>query len=399
MVTTGSGFTFASFAALDVENPAGARKVNLTMLKHRWSVSHNYLTGITFGSWLKLLAQNKCQISPAYVHRAAVITLASLSNSAFAALENWRFGTAIEQTKLSQPPLFILGHWRSGTTYLHELLAQDTAQFQFPNTYQVVNPYTFLTTENFTTKMFPWLVPDKRPMDNMALKFTSPQEDEFAPLLMTLTSLYLGISFPRRTAHYDRYMTFRDVDPAEIQAWKDAFVQFCKKLSLRDQRALLIKSPPHTARIRTILEMFPDARFVHIHRDPYRVFQSQRHFFDTAGWFTYLQKPDLAALDETILNRHEVMYDAYYEDLPLIAKDRFHEIRFDALEADPVGQMAALYEHLSLSGFSDFEPKLRRYVDSLSGYQKNDFTELDDATKAIVARRWTRSFAKGHYPI
>ena len=101
-------------------------------LKHQWSIGHNYLTGITFGKWCKLLAQNGFQISPAYAHRAAVITVASLSNAGFAALENLRYGKAVANSTISQPPLFILGHWRSGTTLLHELLAQDTAQFQFP---------------------------------------------------------------------------------------------------------------------------------------------------------------------------------------------------------------------------------------------------------------------------
>ncbi len=367
-------------------------------LKHRWSIGHNYLTGITFGAWCRLLAQNGFQISPAYLHRAAVITLASLSNSAFAAVEDWRHGAAIKAVQITRPPLFVLGHWRSGTTLLHELLAQDVAQFQFPNTYQVVNPYTFLTTQGVATRALRWLLPATRPMDNMPMHFTSPQEDEFAPLLMTLTSLYLGVSFPRRMAHYDRYMTFRDVDPAEVAAWQAAFVWFCQKLSLADDRTLLIKSPPHTARIRTILQMFPDARFVHIHRDPYRVFQSQRHFFDTAGWYTYLQRPDPAAIDEGILARHEAMYDAYFADLPLIPPGHLHEIRFDALEADPVGEIARTYAALSLTGFADFEPGLRRYVASLQGYRKNDFTPIDPATKALVADRWSRSFDHWNYP-
>lgn len=367
-------------------------------LKNRWSIAHNYLTGITFGKWCKLLAQNRFRISPVYLHRAVVITLASLSNSVFACIETIRFGRQIAQTEITQPPLFVLGHWRSGTTLLHELLAQDTHQFQTPNTYQVVNPYTFLTTENFTTRMFPWLVPDKRPMDNMALKFTSPQEDEFAPLLMSLSSVYLGTSFPNRAAHYDRHLTFRDVSRDEIESWKHAFLQFCKKISMKNQRSLLLKSPPHTARIRTILEMFPNARFVHIHRDPYRVFQSQRHFFDTAGWYTYLQKPDLDSIDEGILNRHETMYDAYFADLPLIAKDRVIDIRFDALEADPVGVIGAVYDQLSLDGFEVFKPKLQTYVDSLKSYQKNSFTDLDVETKSIVADRWSRSFDHGNYP-
>lgn len=367
-------------------------------LKHQWSLGHNYMTGITFGAWIRLLAENKFRLSPAYWHRSAFITLASVANSGFAAWEKARHGKAIDAVTINQPPLFILGHWRSGTTLLHDLLAQDTDQFQFANTYRVVNPLTYLTTEGTITRLLPGLVPDKRPMDNMQLKFTSPQEDEFAPLLITGKSVYLGISFPQTGAQYEKYLSFRSVPKAEVEIWKAAFLRFCKKLSLQDDRALLLKSPPHTARIRTILEIFPNARFVHIHRDPYAVFQSQRHFFDTAGWYTYLQTPDLDAIDEGILQRHEKMYDAYFEDLALIPKGRMTEVRFDALEADPVGQVAGIYDRLGLEHFARFRPRLESYASSLSGYQKNSFVKLDDATRQMVAERWKRSFETWGYP-
>ncbi|MDB5661540.1 MAG: sulfotransferase [Cypionkella sp.] len=370
----------------------------MAKLKHRWSLGHNYMTGVTFGVWLRLLVQNRFRLSPAYWHRVAFITLASLANSGFAAWETLRHGRAITAVQITKPPLFILGHWRSGTTLLHDLLAQDTVQFQFANTYRVVNPLTFLTTERAVTRLLPGLVPDKRPMDNMPLKFTSPQEDEFAPLLMTGLSIYLGVSFPQTGANYAKYLSFRGVPRPEVERWKAAFLRFCKKLSLNDNRALLLKSPPHTARIRTILELFPDARFVHIHRDPYTVFQSQRHFFDTAGWYTYLQSPDLAAIDEGILQRHETMYDAYFEDIALIPAGHFTEVRFDALEADPVAQVAAIYQTLGLGGFTVFRPQLERYVATLAGYKKNSFLTLDPATRHLVAARWQRSFTVWGYP-
>ena len=57
-----------------------------------------------------------------------------------------RWHAAIEATPC-RPPLFVLGHWRSGTTHLHNLLAQDIDQFAYANTYQVINPHTFLATE------------------------------------------------------------------------------------------------------------------------------------------------------------------------------------------------------------------------------------------------------------
>ncbi|MBT4867456.1 MAG: sulfotransferase, partial [Planctomycetaceae bacterium] len=297
-------------------------------LKHRWSIGHNYLAGITAGAWWRLLRENRFAVDPAYWHRAAFITAASLLNSYYCRGEERRYGQAVEDVEITRPPLFILGHWRSGTTLLHYLLAQDTSQFAFANTYQVVNPCTFLSTEDVNTRRFARMVPSMRPMDNMELSFRTPQEDEFAPLLLTFRSLYLGVSFPRRAAHYSRYLTFRDVPRAEIEEWQAEFIRFCKKLTLKYDRALLLKSPPHTARIRLLLEMFPDARFVHVHRNPYRVFQSQRHYFDTAMWYTYLQKPDPTKTDDVILRRYTALYDAFFDDRPLIPEGRFCEVRF-----------------------------------------------------------------------
>ena len=368
-------------------------------LKHRWSVGNNYLAGITAGAWWRLLRENRFAVDPAYWHRAVFITAASLLNSWYRRSEEAQYGRAVEDVEIRQPPLFILGHWRSGTTLLHYLLAQDTLQFAFANTYQVVNPRTFLTTEEVNTRRFAGMVPPTRPMDNMKLSFQTPQEDEFAPLLLTFRSLYLGISFPRRADDYTQYLTFRDVSRAEIEQWQAGFIWFCKKLTLKYNRALLLKSPPHTARIRLLLEMFPNARFVHIHRDPYRVFQSRRHYFDTAMWYTYLQRPDPATTDEGILQRYTALYDAFFEDRPLISDDRFCEISFDDLERDPAGAVRTIYRDLSLPGFQDFEPQLTSYVASLSGYRKNDYPTLDEHDRRRVAKAWATSFERWGYPV
>ena len=176
-------------------------------LKHRWSLGHNYLAGISTRDWWRLLRENRFALDPVYWHRAAFITLVSVANSYYGWREERSYGEAIEKVEITRPPLFILGHWRSGTTLLHNLLAQDTEQFAYANTYQVINPHTFLCTEETNTRRFARLVPPRRPMDNMALSFQAPQEDEFAPCLMSLRSLYLGISFARREQQLGRIAT------------------------------------------------------------------------------------------------------------------------------------------------------------------------------------------------
>lgn len=365
-------------------------------LKHRWSIANNYLAGITAGDWWRLLRENRFAVDPAYWHRAAFITLASLMNSYFRREEDRQFQEKIAAAEV-RPPLFVLGHWRSGTTHLHNLLAQDAAQFAFANTYQVVNPHTFLSTEEANARRFAWMVPKTRPMDNMVLNFQVPQEDEFAPCLMSLRSLYLGTSFPKQEDAYSRYLTFEGVPQEETAQWKAAFVHFVKKLSYKYQRPLVLKSPPHTARIRLILEMFPDARFVHIHRHPYHVYQSCRHYYDTASWYSYLQKPDLESVDARIRRRYTKLYDAYFSQRHLIPAERLHEMSFDALESDPIGSMKTLYQKLNLEGFHAFQPTLQSYVNSLGSYQKNTFQELDAAEKTTIATEWKRSFTEWNY--
>jgi hypothetical protein len=367
-------------------------------LKHRWSVSHNYLTGITAGDWWRLLRENRFAVDPVYWHRAAFITVASLMNSCYRFLEETRFNRAVAATPLAGPPLFILGHWRSGTTHLHNLIALDTTQFGYANTYQVVNPHTFLCSEALNTRVFAGLVPKRRPMDNMALSFAVPQEDEFAPVLMTFRSLYLGVTFARREDHYERYLTFDGVPKEEIDEWKRAFLWFLRKLTLKYGRPLVLKSPPHTARIRLLLEMFPGARFVHIHREPFTVFQSFQHYFDTAMWHTYLQRPDLDGLDDRLIRRYKVMYDAFFDERKLIPTGHYHEMGFEDLERDPLGEVRRLYDALRLSGFEALEPKLRNYLQSLTGYEKNRLRPLRPDLRWRIAAAWKRSFDEWGYP-
>ena len=90
-------------------------------------------------------------------------------------------------------------------------------------------------------------------------------------------------------SHYDRYLTFRGVPEREVDEWKQALVLFLKKLTWKYRKPLLLKSPPHTCRIKLLLGLFPEARFVHIHRDPFAVYQSMRHTLSRVLRITRLQ--------------------------------------------------------------------------------------------------------------
>ena len=146
-----------------------------------------------------------------------------------------------------------------------------------------------------------------------------------------------------------------------------------------------------------LLEMFPDARFVHIHRDPYAVFRSTSGKMRTDKTLC-LQASNLPDPDARIIRRYRIMYDSFFEEKPLIPEGRFHEVGFEELERDPIGVVRRIYEHLDIPGFEEFEPSLKRYVGSVSGYRKNEFPELPAALRGKISHAWERSFEEWGYP-
>jgi hypothetical protein len=129
-------------------------------------------SGITLGDWLRMLRENRYSIDWPYWGRAAAITLGSVSNSVLGQWESLGFGRKIRAAKV-EPPLFILGIWRSGTTHLHNLLAKDD-RFAYPTFYQAVHPHTFLHMEAVATRALGMLLPKTRPQDNVRLGMGEP---------------------------------------------------------------------------------------------------------------------------------------------------------------------------------------------------------------------------------
>jgi hypothetical protein len=351
------------------------------------------LYGMSFGEWLGLLRKHRFAVDLPYLPRAALMTLTGSITSLIRRHEDAKYAPKFAGARVERP-LFILGHWRSGTTYLQRLFAADE-RFAYPNTWEALNPHTFLSTERYSG-ILEFAGPKTRLIDDMSLDASLPLEDEFATR-GTLCSPFLRWAFPGWTEHYDRYLTFRGVPEEEVAEWKAALLLFYKKLSWKYGRPLVLKSPPHTCRIGLLLEIFPDARFVHIYRNPYAVFQSTKRQSLLSLRATRLQEARSLDVDAWIIHRYRVMYDAFFDERPLIPEGRFHEIRFEDLERDPVAQMRGIYEHLGIPGFEEFRPSLETYVRSRSSYRKNEYQTLPTSLRREISQSWRRSFDEWNY--
>jgi omega-hydroxy-beta-dihydromenaquinone-9 sulfotransferase len=353
------------------------------------------LEGMTLDVWWASLRRHRYAIDLKHWPRALVQTAVCASNSIAARIEWGRYGYRIEAARV-EAPLFILGHYRSGTTHLHNLLALDP-QFAAPTFFQVLNPHTFLTTERFAAPVADRLIVRRRYQDEMALGAGVPSEDEVAQCTMTGLSPYMIWYFPRGGADYDRYLTLRGVPAEEVARWGAALTAFFKKLTVRYGRPLVLKSPPHTARIRRLLGLFPDARFVHIHRDPYVVFRSTRHMIRAVQPIFRLQECPAPDGDDGIISVYTEMYDAYFEERGLIPGGKFCEVCFEDLEREPVGVVRSIYESLGLPGFEDLRPRMEGYLGTIVGYRKNLHEELSESLRRRIAHEWGRSFDEWGY--
>lgn len=353
------------------------------------------LQGMTFGDWWSVLRRHRFAVDPRYWPKALMQTALSVSNSLNSRREEKLFGDQVASVRVP-PPVFILGHWRSGTTHLHNLLTLDP-RFACPNLLQAYNPLTFLRMEAKMAPVADRLTIRRRPQDDVAVDAGSPTEDEFGLCAMTGFSPYMEWTFPRGAHDYDKYLTFQGVPSSDVARWQAALRLLLKKLTFKYGRPLILKSPPHTARIRLLLETAPDARFIHIHRNPYTVYRSTKHLFKTIAPYLRFQRGGSYDTDDRVIGTYTEMYDAYFAERSLIPKERFCEIGFEELERDPVGVIGSVYESLALPGFEGVRPALDTYLVSLAGYRKNAHAELPEPIRQRIAREWHRSFETWGY--
>ena len=265
-------------------------------------------------------------------------------------------------------PVFILGHWRSGTTFVHNILALDK-HFGYNTTYQTVFPNLMLFGQSFFKKNMAFLMPDKRPTDNMELNVDLPQEEEFALSNMTTVNYYNFWFFPKKWDFYtDHYLTFKKASAEDKKEFQDTFRRLVK-ISLHNTNGtqFLSKNPPHTARIKEILEIYPNAKFIYLVRNPYTVFESTRSFFTNTIQPLKLQDFSNEQIEEQILKVYKTMYDKYEEDKVLVPEGNLIEVKFEDIEANALDVTKKIYSTLNLPGFKEAEADIVAYLDKKQG--------------------------------
>ncbi len=341
----------------------------------------------SFRTWLEQLLLNKGGDAE-YVRFTIRITLSRFFTILIRLYEKLLLMERLKSTAMDQGPIFIIGHWRSGTTYLHNLLSQDRTLGHM-DMLQAVAPEMMLFKGRFLKNQMTRQTPAIRPMDNVPLSPGAPQEEEFALANMTSRSFYHQWVFPRKAGYYfEKFALLNSISPRSLSLWGKTYYRLVKKIYIRAGcRRLVLKNPTNTGRVRELLTLFPDAKFIHIHRNPYDVFPSTRNLYNSMLGMFALQRLSQSEIDDNIFTFYKKLIQKFWDEKNLIPPGNLVEVRFENLTTDPLAQLRRIYGSLNLPGFNDAAPDFKKYIASQAGYHKNDYS-LNSETIEKINQKW-----------
>lgn len=340
---------------------------------------------VKFPVFCRYIAENGKDISKKCYPQILINGLASFFLTPAVWAENLICKNAVKKNDVKSP-LFVLGHWRGGTTLLYFLLAQDS-QFGF------IDPLMTLTMNFYHISILKWLfrptiaahLHEGRAMDNVKYSMSLPIEEYLSFCLMESDSVYPLNFFPQSFLRYNKNAFIDQFSEEKRENWIKSYDYFLRKItSLNKGKSLVLKSPDNTARVRLLKEMYPDAKFVNIYRNPYTVIRSTVHLYDKIMSHWSLEEiPPEEIMEDWIIEVFKIMYEAYFREIQALPPHSLFEIKFEEFEKDPVPILKNMYETLELNGFDEALPSIKAYWESLDGYQKNKFDYSDRLIKKV----------------
>jgi len=355
------------------------------------------LSGTSLHNWMKILIENRFQIDWSYIPKGLYVTSLILGFSPFRYLEKRKYDDQIKKVEKIQP-IFILGHFRSGTTFLHYLLGQDL-KLAYVSTYETMTPGMIIRNEEYFKNIVKNHLPSKRPMDDLEMHANLPYEEEYAIANLSPYSFYHGWYFPNNWKFYfDKYATFKKATDKTIEQWKKTYDYFLKKIAYKNHgKPVLLKSITNTARIKYLLELYPNAKFIHIHRNPYEVYFSTWKLYQSILPIFSFQHIDSKTLDENIYYSYKELYSSYLKEKEHIPQEQLFETNYETFVKNPVEILKEAYNKLSIQSFDIARPQFESYARKHKNYKKSSY-QISEEEKEIIYSHWKIMFDAYLYP-
>lgn len=308
-----------------------------------------------------------------------------------ALLQNLLYAKRIRNTEIAQPPIFILGHYRSGTTYLHKLLVADK-RFGFITYYDILCPNSSLLFGKLQKNVLQFFIRLFRYKTSF-FNNTIPQLDEPAEeerFLINKASAYTDywkFLFPLCWSKWES-VSQQCMNEKYYEAWAAEYKSVLQLAAYKSKgKQLVLKSPQNTERIKYLLKMFPDAKFIYISRNPYHVYYSMMNLWNRAIKKFCLQKITDGQVEEIIFSHYKNMMEQYEKDKHLIPAANLVEVLYEDLEKKPLAVLKKMYESLGISGFDKSKENINNQLQSEKYYHKFEYNYSEDIYK-MIDKRW-----------
>lgn len=355
------------------------------------------LAGSSLTNLFRLTSQNKFRISPRYLPRFAYAILLSTILSPFRIKERINESKQIQITEIKKDPIFIIGHWRSGTTYLHNVLSMD-GSFGYCTTFHATLPHVFLQSEELLKPLLSASIPMKRPMDNAAMGPDLPQEEEYAIANIIPDGYYNGWCFPANMKRYMNHVLIENVSESYQREWIDTYLFFVKKLTrYYEGKQLLLKNPAHTARLTLLKRLFPSAKFIHIYRNPYEVFYSMKKFMRIVlPRYCVQRPPSEQSMNQYIFYMYKQLYETYFEQKSMIPQKDLIQISYESFIKDSLNNVEKIYDAFNLEYSSKINLKMKEYVEKQQNFKRSTY-KMNQGLKDEIFEAWKFAFDKFDY--
>ena len=273
----------------------------------------------------------------------------------------------LRSCKLPDDPVVIVGHWRSGTTFLHQLMAADPLTATARNSLTVAPQVAVLLKPLLVPLLQRWMT-RTRPIDAVPWSAQDPQEDEIGLARLTAETNMAGVAFPQRYLHHFRRSVLST--PLELPA---KLLHFTRLTWLHDgagRSRLLIKNSAHTARVPLLLQLFPRARFVLLQREPIDSVRSLVQVKQSLADLVGLQAPldEVMQVEETV-EAHRRLLAAFETARQQIPAGQLVEVNFNDLVADPLAAVERIYQDFHLGGWASAQPAIAQRVEAARHYR------------------------------
>ena len=324
-----------------------------------------FLMSIRLSLLIRMIFGNR-GISLRYILRLIPLSLSGIITEIFSFAEKIKFGKLINQTPVPKNPVFIVSHWRTGSTLLHELINLDD-QFAAPTLLEVATPEHFLISARYYRKFISLVIGKTRPIDNFAVNINSPHEHEFALLKMPgFSPLERTIFIPRAKKNY--FLNDMDSlikDSMNSKNFKKSYIAFIKKIHIKNEKRIILKNPLDSLRIKWLKATFPEAKFIHIIRNPVNVVPSTLKMWKTTTRDNLLKgrysPPSLSEITLILFRFEEAIFSAF----KTLSRTDHITVKYEDLVLNPVETIQKAYFQLNLQ-------ITQKHKDAIILYMKNN---------------------------